>query len=82
MAKPSSSSTGSWTRGASSELPKYWHALTNKIPDIAGQIPGEKHLTHLDSWLRRGLDDDEQGDDNIDLPNMLIWTWCSHHWLC
>ncbi|KAI1087105.1 hypothetical protein F5B19DRAFT_476760 [Rostrohypoxylon terebratum] len=65
------SENADWIKETIAGLPSYWDKLTNKIPEIAGTIPGNLLLADLDSWLRHGLDpDDPRQDDN--LPNIMI----------
>ncbi|KAI0124996.1 hypothetical protein BJ170DRAFT_673048 [Xylariales sp. AK1849] len=60
-----------WIKETVAGLSSYWDALTNKIPDVAGAIPGSHLLADLDSWLRHGrVPDGTQQDDT--LPNVVV----------
>ncbi|KAI1098222.1 hypothetical protein F4804DRAFT_350683 [Jackrogersella minutella] len=59
-----------WMLDTVTELPSYWDALIQKIPNMAETNPGQKLLTDLDLWLRQGLNDGQE--DITNLPNMIL----------
>ncbi|KAI1421089.1 hypothetical protein F5Y12DRAFT_790473 [Xylaria sp. FL1777] len=71
-----------WVFDAVSGLPTYWSTLTQKIPELAGAIPGEILLADLDSWLRHGLPDGEQAASlpNIILTPLVIISQLTQYW--
>ncbi|KAI0198027.1 hypothetical protein F4808DRAFT_437417 [Astrocystis sublimbata] len=66
----STTATSPWVLDAVSGLPKYWDALTKKIPEVAGAISGEGLLADLEQWLWHGLPDD--GRQVANLPNIIL----------
>nr|AMJ52084.1 lijE [Ascomycota sp. F53] len=74
-----------WILDAVAELPRYWTALTEKMPKINGAVEGEKHLADLDSWLRQGpLEDDRPAGleqlPNITLTPLVVLTQLTQYW--
>jgi acyl transferase domain-containing protein/nucleoside-diphosphate-sugar epimerase/SAM-dependent methyltransferase/acyl carrier protein len=69
-----------WILDTVAELPSYWAALTDKLPEIADAIPGEKLLADLQSSLgATPLDDrlDDGGNQGLqaqddNLPNTVL----------
>jgi acyl transferase domain-containing protein/thioester reductase-like protein/SAM-dependent methyltransferase/acyl carrier protein len=61
-----------WILDTVADLPRYWDALTEKIPKIKGAIQGKKHLTDLDSWLRRTPFEDDKLEGQEYLPNLVL----------
>ncbi len=74
-----------WILDAVAELPRYWVALTERLPRIKGTVPGEKHLADLDLWLRRApLEDDRQEGlqhfPNLILTPLVVLTQLTQYW--
>lgn len=61
-----------WILDTVAELPRYWEALIDRIPDMAGGMPGARVLADLDSWLRHGISSSHLIAPDSDLPNILI----------
>jgi hypothetical protein len=54
------------------ELPRYWDALTERIPKIKRAIQGQDYLINLDSWLRRTPGEDDKLEGQEYLPNLVL----------
>lgn len=61
-----------WILDTIAGLPDYWDALTDKIPNIGGSIPGRRQLADLDSWLRHGAVDAAQDGGANNLPSIVV----------
>ncbi|KID96266.1 Beta-ketoacyl synthase, partial [Metarhizium majus ARSEF 297] len=45
---------GEWMLETLAGLPRYWEALTNKMPEVASTMQGHGLLADLESWFRDG----------------------------
>lgn len=61
-----------WILETVAELPRYWEALVEKIPDVAGTMPGARLLADFDSWLRNGVSPDDLIAPDVDLPDIMV----------
>lgn len=61
-----------WILDVVADLPRYWAALLEQIPEIKGKVSGEKHLADLESWLRRGSLEDDRPEGSEQLPNLIL----------
>ncbi|KAH6641050.1 hypothetical protein F5144DRAFT_120541 [Chaetomium tenue] len=59
-----------WILDTVADLPTYWDALADKIPNIGGAIPGRDQLADLDTWFRHGAGDVTQ--DDATLPSIVV----------
>ncbi|KAI1397279.1 hypothetical protein F4819DRAFT_503577 [Hypoxylon fuscum] len=69
-----------WILDMVAELPCYWVALTKKIPEIENTIPGVKLLTDLDSWLRHGLDVEQESQPNMITTPLAVLVQVTQYW--
>ncbi|TIA51854.1 polyketide synthase [Aureobasidium pullulans] len=63
---------GKWILETIADMPRYWKALTQKIPKVAGTMDGAQLLADLDSWFRNGPGSVESVAPDADIPD--IWT--------
>ncbi|KND87339.1 Conidial yellow pigment biosynthesis polyketide synthase [Tolypocladium ophioglossoides CBS 100239] len=62
-----------WILDTIAGLPKYWDALIDKIPNMAGTIPSHRQLADLERWLRHGaVDMGMTQDDDANLPSIVV----------
>ncbi|KAL2862550.1 putative polyketide synthase [Aspergillus lucknowensis] len=58
-----------WMLNTVAGLPKYWDALSQKLPEVAAAVPGPTHLGQLGTWLQGSLDDAPETDT---LPSIVL----------
>lgn len=61
-----------WILETVAGLPGYWEAVVEKIPDVAGTMPGARLLADFDSWLRNGVSPDDLIAPDVDLPDIMV----------
>ncbi|KAF7554237.1 hypothetical protein G7Z17_g3055 [Cylindrodendrum hubeiense] len=62
-----------WILDTIAGLPKYWDALVDSIPNMAGTVPGRRQLNDLDGWLRHGtFNTNTTQDDDTNLPSIVV----------
>ncbi|KAI2466205.1 putative polyketide synthase [Annulohypoxylon bovei var. microspora] len=54
-----------WMLDALADMPRYWEAVVEKIPEMAGTMQGDRLLADLESWLRDGTDESIASDTEI-----------------
>ncbi|KAL5342471.1 putative polyketide synthase [Aspergillus crustosus] len=64
---------GAWILDTLSGLPGYWEALTDKLPELAGQMDGAHLLTDLEAWFRDNDCDSESSlSPDAEIPDIWI----------
>ncbi|KAF7181793.1 hypothetical protein CNMCM7691_001090 [Aspergillus felis] len=63
---------GQWILETLAGLPRYWEALTEKIPEVASTMQGARLLADLNSWFRHGPDSVESLAPDAEIPDLWI----------
>ncbi|PYI02380.1 putative polyketide synthase [Aspergillus sclerotiicarbonarius CBS 121057] len=63
---------GAWILDTLAGLPRYWEALTEKIPEVASTMPGARMLADLESWFRHGPASVESLTPDAEIPDLWI----------
>lgn len=63
---------GKWIVETLSGLPRYWEALTEKIPELASTMQGARLLADLESWFRHGPASVESLAPDAEIPDLWI----------
>nr|CAG8993142.1 Non reducing polyketide synthase [Penicillium sclerotiorum] len=58
-----------WILDTLAELPTFWDALSEKMPEIPRAIDGPKQLSDLDSWIRHGV---TEIPPDVTLPSIIV----------
>ena len=61
-----------WILDTIATLPRYWDAMTEKIPEVAGTMQGARLLADLQSWFRHGPASDDEIASDAELPDIWI----------
>ncbi|KAL5365745.1 putative polyketide synthase [Aspergillus floccosus] len=61
-----------WVRDTVASLPRYWEAMVEKIPEMAGAMQGAALLAHLESWFRSGAASGDPIAPDADIPDIWI----------
>ncbi|KAI1084742.1 putative polyketide synthase [Whalleya microplaca] len=61
-----------WILDTLADLPRYWEAVIEKIPEMAGTMQGARLLADLDSWLRHGTAADDSMAPDAEIPDIWI----------
>lgn len=65
-------SNGKWILDTVAGLPRYWEALIERIPEVAGTISGAHVLADFESWLRHGILPGDMIAPDTDLPVLMV----------
>ena len=63
---------GAWILQTLAGLPRYWEAVTNKIPELASAMQGARLLADLESWFRHGPASVESLAPDEEIPDLWI----------
>ncbi|KAF4965340.1 hypothetical protein FSARC_6855 [Fusarium sarcochroum] len=63
---------GKWILEALAGLPRYWEAMTEKMPEVASTMQGARLLADLESWFRHGPDSVESLAPDAEIPDIWI----------
>ncbi|KAI8949449.1 putative polyketide synthase [Xylaria longipes] len=61
-----------WMLDTLIDLPRYWEAVIEKIPEMAGTMQGARLLADLESWLRNGTAADDSIASDAEIPDIWI----------
>ncbi|MCJ1379061.1 hypothetical protein MMC17_002161 [Xylographa soralifera] len=61
-----------WILDTVAGLPRYWEAVIEKIPEVAGTMQGAHLLAHLESWFRHGPASDDPIAPDAEIPDLWI----------
>ena len=61
-----------WILDTVAGLPKYWEAATEKLPEMAGTMPGARLLADLETWFRHGPTADDSIAPDAEIPDLWI----------
>ncbi|KAI0424072.1 putative polyketide synthase [Xylaria sp. FL1042] len=61
-----------WMLDTLADMPRYWEAVIEKIPEMAGTMQGTRLLTDLESWLRHGITADDSIASDEEIPDIWI----------
>ncbi|EFX04833.1 polyketide synthase [Grosmannia clavigera kw1407] len=61
-----------WILEALADLPRYWDAMAEKMPEVAGTMQGATLLAEIDSWFRHGPDSVSSLDPDKEIPDLWI----------
>lgn len=65
---------GPWILETVRGLPRYWDAVVEQIPEVAGTMQGGQLLGDLEAWVRDGAasEEEEAGDADAELPDLWL----------
>ena len=63
---------GEWILETLAGLPRYWEAMTEKIPEVASTMQGARLLADLESWFRYGPASVESLAPDAEIPDLWI----------
>ncbi|KAK8115534.1 hypothetical protein PG984_012036 [Apiospora sp. TS-2023a] len=63
---------GEWILETLAGMPKYWDALTERIPELASTMQGPRLLADLESWFRHGAASVESLAPDAEIPDLWI----------
>ncbi|KAL4893536.1 putative polyketide synthase [Aspergillus ambiguus] len=63
---------GEWIVETLAGLPRYWEAMTEKIPEVASTMQGARLLADLESWFRHGPASVESLAPDVEIPDLWI----------
>lgn len=63
---------GKWVVDTVAGLPKYWDAMVERIPEVAGTMAGARLLAEFESWLRQGGSAGDPISSDLDLPPIMV----------
>ncbi|BCS24259.1 putative polyketide synthase [Aspergillus puulaauensis] len=65
---------GGWILDTLAGMPRYWEAVTEKIPEVASTMQGPRLLAGLESWFRTGSDSDDSDSlaPDAELPDLWL----------
>ncbi|MCJ1316259.1 hypothetical protein MMC15_001580 [Xylographa vitiligo] len=61
-----------WILDTVADLPRYWEAVIEKIPEMAGTMQGDRLLAYLESWFRHGSASDDPIAPDAEIPDLWI----------
>ncbi|MCJ1414495.1 hypothetical protein MMC32_000822 [Xylographa parallela] len=61
-----------WILDTVADLPRYWEAVIEKIPEVAGTMQGARLLAHLESWFRNGPASGDPIAPDAEIPDLWI----------
>ncbi|KAI0881958.1 putative polyketide synthase [Annulohypoxylon maeteangense] len=61
-----------WMLDTLTDMPRYWEAVIEKIPEMAGTVDGARLLADLESWLRHGTAADDSLASDAEIPDIWI----------
>ncbi|KAI1781278.1 putative polyketide synthase [Hypoxylon cercidicola] len=61
-----------WMLDTLADMPRYWEAVIEKIPEMAGTMQGARLLADLESWLRHGTAADDSIASDAEIPDIWI----------
>ncbi|MCJ1434881.1 hypothetical protein MMC27_004251 [Xylographa pallens] len=61
-----------WILDTVAGLPRYWEAAIEKIPEMAGTMPGARLLADLESWFRHGPASEDPIAPDAVIPDLWI----------
>ncbi|XXH00815.1 hypothetical protein Hte_007166 [Hypoxylon texense] len=61
-----------WMLDTLADMPRYWEAVIEKIPEMAGTMQGAQLLADLESWLRNGTAADDSIAPDAEIPDIWI----------
>lgn len=63
---------GNWILDTVAGLPRYWEAVMEKIPEVAGTMQGARLLADLESWFRHGPASADPLAPDAELPDLWL----------
>ncbi|KAJ9486472.1 hypothetical protein VN97_g6860 [Penicillium thymicola] len=63
---------GGWILDTLAGMPRYWEAVTEKIPEVASTMQGPSLLADLESWFRIGSDSVVPLAPDAELPDLWL----------
>ncbi|KAL3429448.1 hypothetical protein BDV09DRAFT_200600 [Aspergillus tetrazonus] len=63
---------GGWILDTLAGMPRYWEAVTEKIPEVASTMQGARLLADLESWFRIGSDSVDSLAPDAELPDLWL----------
>ncbi|CBF86046.1 hypothetical protein AN2032.2 [Aspergillus nidulans FGSC A4] len=63
---------GGWILDTLAGMPRYWEAVTEKIPEVASTMQGVQLLSDLESWFRIGSDSVDSLAPDAELPDLWL----------
>ncbi|KAI0478554.1 putative polyketide synthase [Xylariaceae sp. FL0804] len=61
-----------WMLDTVADLPRYWEAVIEKIPEVSGTMPGARILADLESWLQHGTASEDSASPDEEIPDIGI----------
>src|SRR5277367_5316232 len=61
-----------WILDTVADLPRYWEAVIEKIPEVAGTMQGARLLADLESWFRHGPASGDPIAPDAEIPDLWI----------
>lgn len=61
-----------WMLDTLADLPRYWEAVIEKIPEMAGTMQGARLLADFESWLRNGTAAGDSIAPDAEIPDIWI----------
>ncbi|KAK7931080.1 hypothetical protein PG985_001792 [Apiospora marii] len=63
---------GEWILETLAGMPRYWEALTERIPELASAMNGPRLLADIESWFRHGAASVESLAPDAEIPDLWI----------
>ncbi|KAF5626372.1 TPR domain protein [Fusarium tjaetaba] len=63
---------GEWILETLAGLPRYWEAMTEKLPEVSSTMQGDRLLADLASWFRHGPASVESLAPDAEIPDLWI----------
>ncbi|KAF5549508.1 polyketide synthase [Fusarium mexicanum] len=63
---------GEWILETLAGLPRYWEAMTEKLPEMSSTMEGDRLLADLESWCRHGPASVESLAPDAEIPDLWI----------
>ncbi|KAJ5609199.1 type I iterative polyketide synthase [Penicillium herquei] len=63
---------GGWILDTLAGMPRYWEAVTQKIPEVTSSMQGSRLLADLESWFRNGPESVDELNPDAELPDFWL----------
>ncbi|KAJ4363937.1 hypothetical protein N0V83_009390 [Neocucurbitaria cava] len=63
---------GKWILDTVADFPRFWEAIIEKIPEVAGTMQGARLLADLESWFRHGPVSTDPLGPEAELPDLWL----------